>query len=153
MSAGGLALAVAVTGAVLAGRGPDTAGRRAQVVSVSRRFAIALGSYDYHHLPEDVAAVKALSTPGFGRQYDAALGSPASQRSLLADQSVSRASVATGPFVAELAGDQADTFTVLHQLLSGRDLAQPVGRTERVELDLVRTPSGWRIDQVDIGAS
>jgi Mce-associated membrane protein len=151
--AAALAMAVAVTGARIAVRGPSTARHRAQVVDLSRRFAVALGSYDYHHLPGDLAAVEALSTVSFQRQYDSVLGSPAFQRTVVTNQSVSTASVATGPFVAKLTGQQADTFTVLRQVLTGTDLAQPVGRTERVELELVHTAAGWRVDQVDIGGS
>jgi len=148
-----LAVAVVVAGVLLAGRGPSARGRRAQVVALSDRFAVALGSYDFHHLPQDLAAVEALSTRGFAKQYVSELNVQSFQQRLVANQSVARASVARGPFVAALNRDQADTLTVINQTLTGSAYPTPVTRTTRVELDMVHTAAGWRVDQVDVSGS
>jgi hypothetical protein len=142
-----------VAGTLIAVRGPGSAHRRSEALDLSGRFALALGSYDYHHLPQDVAAVEALSTAAFRHRYSSELATQAFQQTLVASQTVARASVVIGPFVAAVNGRQADTVVVISQTITGKETPTPLVRRSRVELDLVHTTAGWRVDQADITGS
>lgn len=142
-----LAVVAIALGAWLWSRGPSAADRRADAVDASSRFAIALTSYDYRHLDADMAKVRSMSLAGFRDEYAGLLGRSGVE-ALKASRAVSVASVAKGPFVGELTSDEARTVTVVEQKITNKD--NPAARTitTRIELYLVRTSHGWKIDRV-----
>lgn len=137
----------AALGVYLLGRGPSASERRAEVVRFSERFALALTSYDHADLDRDFARVRSMSLAGFRDEYDSLLGGQ-SVEALKASEAVSRSRVTTGPLVASLSGHEARTFTVLEQTVTNKE--NPDGRAvrTRVELYLVETVDGWKVDRV-----
>jgi len=127
-----------------------TKGRQDTVKGVAERFAVALSSYDYRHLDRDLARVKGMGVGNFRYQYDQILAGTNFQSALKGNQAVATAKVVSGPFVASLRTDDARTFTVLQQRIAGKTSPQPETRKVRVESVLVRTPSGWKVDWVEI---
>lgn len=142
-----LALVAAVLGVVIWSRGPSDADRRAEVVEVSERFALALTSYDHRHLDRDFARVRSMSLAGFRDEYDSLLGGQ-SVDALEASEAVSKATVATGPLVASLGDFEARTFTVVAQTVTNRDNPDGQRIRTRIELYLVKTVEGWKVDRV-----
>jgi Mce-associated membrane protein len=142
-----LGVVALVLGLWLWSRGPSAGDRRADAVDASSRFAIALTSYDYRHLDADMAKVRSMSLAGFRDEYAGLLGTSGVD-ALKASRAVSVASVAKGPFVGELTSDEARTVTVVQQRITNKD--NPTARTinTRIELYLVRTSQGWKIDRV-----
>jgi Mce-associated membrane protein len=132
---------------VLLTRGDAATDRRAQVVQASERFAVALTSYDYRHLDADFARVRAMSLAGFRDEYESLLG-PQGADALRASKAVSVASVDKGPFVGSLTADEAHTFTIVQQKITNKDTPEARATSTRVELYLVRTARGWKIDRV-----
>ena len=150
LAAAVLALAAIGLGAFLLVRGPGSAIRQRQVEDVAERFALALSSYDYHHLDRDLARVRGMGVGNFRYQYEQILGGTSFQKALRNNQAVATAKVARGPFVASLGNQDARTFTVLSQRIQGRASPQPETRKVRVESVLVRTADGWKVDWVEI---
>lgn len=142
-----LAVVAAGLGVWLLAREPSAADRRAEVVRVSEEFALALTSYDHRTLDRDFAKVRSMSLAGFRDEYDSLLGGQ-SIEALEASEAVSRSTVTTGPLVASLSDYEARTFTVLEQTVTNRE--SPDGQTirTRVELYLVKTVDGWKVDRV-----
>jgi Mce-associated membrane protein len=142
-----LAVVAAVLGAVLWARGPSAADRRAEVVAVSERFAVALTSYDHRRLERDFARVRSMSLAGFRDEYDSLLGGQSAE-ALRASEAVSKATVETGPLVASMTDDEARTFTVVVQTVTNKENPEGQRVRTRVELYLVKTVAGWKIDRV-----
>ena len=117
---------------------------------MAQQFALALSSYDYHHIDRDLARVRNMGVGNFRYQYEQILGGSSFQKALRDNQAVATAKVVSGPFVASLSGQDARTFTVLTQRIQGKTTAQPETRKVRVESVLVRTPDGWKVDWVEI---
>ena len=61
---------------------------------------------------------------------------------------LSVASVARGPFVGTLTSDEARTITVVQQKITNKDNPTARAINTRIELYLVRTSHGWKIDRV-----
>ena len=145
-----LAVVVAVLAIVIAARGPTAKDRQSQVKDTAERFALALSTYDYHHLTRDLAKVRGMGVGNFRYQYEDVLGANSFTKALTDNQAVATAKVSSGPFIAALSTDDARTFTVVAQTIKGNSAPQGETRNVRVESILVRTPKGWRIDWVQI---
>lgn len=143
-----LAVVAAGLGVLLASGRSSDATRREDVVDVSREFALALSAYDYHDLDAVAARVEAIATGSFREEYETTFAAPQARDALTSSESVATATVTLGPFVASLGDDDGRTFTVVEQTVTSNQTAEPVVRRVRVELLLVETADGWRIDSV-----
>jgi hypothetical protein len=145
-----MAVIVAAVAIVLATRGQSAKGRQTEVKNVAERFAVALLSYDYRHLDRDLNKVRAMGVGNFPYQYKDILGGNSFASTLRGNEAVAKAKVKSGPFVVALRKDDARTFTVVSQIITGKSSPNGATRNVRVESILVRTPQGWRIDWVQI---
>ena len=145
-----MAVIVAVLAIVLATRGQSAKGRQTEVKNTAERFAIALSTYDFRHLDTDLNKVRAMGVGNFRYQYEDVLGANSFEQALKSNEAVAKAKVKSGPFVVALGKDDARTFTVVSQTISGKSAPQGETRNVRVESILVRTPPGWRVDWVQI---
>ena len=145
-----LAVIVAALAIVLATRGESAKGRQTEVKDTAEHFAIALSTYDYRRLDRDLGKVRGMGVGNFRYQYEEVLGANSFDKALKSNEAVAKAKVKSGPFVAALSKDDARTFTVVAQTITGKSAPQGETRNVRVETILVRTPKGWRIDWVQI---
>jgi hypothetical protein len=145
-----MAVIVAVLAIVLATRGQSANGRQTEVKDNAERFALALLTYNYRQLDRDINKVTAMGVGNFPYQYKDILGGNSFEHALKSNEAVAKARVKSGPFVVALGKDDARTFTVVSQTISGKSAPKGETRNVRVESILVRTPGGWRIDWVQI---
>jgi len=145
-----LAVIVAILAVVLFTRGESAKSRQADVKHTAERFALALSSYDYRHLAPDLAKVRAMGVGNFRYQYEQILGGNSFETALKNNEAIATAKITDGPFVAAIGKNDARTFTVLEQEIKGKSAPNGEKRKVRVESILVRTPSGWRVDWVEI---
>jgi len=145
-----LAVIVALLAIVLFTRGQSEKARQDQVKDTAEKFALALSTYDYHHLDRDLGKVRSMGVGNFRYQYQDVLGANSFSKALSDNQAVATAKVKSGPFVDALTKDDARTFTVVSQTIKGKSSPQGETRNVRVESILVRTPKGWRVDWVQI---
>jgi hypothetical protein len=145
-----LAVVVAVLAIVLVARGPGAKGRQNDVKDTAQKFALALSTYDYHHLSRDLGKVRGMGVGNFRYQYQDVLGASSFTKALSDNQAIATAKVKSGPFVVALSKNDARTFTVVSQTIKGSSSPQGETRSVRVETILVRTSDGWRVDWVQI---
>jgi Mce-associated membrane protein len=145
-----MAVVVAALAIVLAIRSQSAEERQTEVKDTAERFAIALSTYDYRHLDRDLAKVRAMGVGNFPYQYEDVLGANSFASALKSNEAVAKAKVKGGPFIAALGKDDARTFTVVAQTITGKSAPKGETRNVRVESILVRTPQGWRIDWIQI---
>lgn len=109
-------------------------GPRAPVATtrVARRFAIAVTSFDYRRLDADVSRVLAFGSPGFERDFRAAMGPDFTKR-IAAAKSISQGAIVAGPGVQRVRRGIASLFVVVNQRISS-DTAGSTPRVLRVGL-------------------
>src|SRR4051794_26836804 len=145
-----LAVIVAVLAIVIFTRGQGEKARQNEVKDSAEKFAMALSTYDFHHLDRDLGKVRSMGVGNFRYQYEDVLGANSFSKALSDNEAVATAKVKSGPFVVALTPDDARTFTVVSQTIKGKSAPQGETRNVRVESILVRTPKGWRVDWVQI---
>lgn len=80
------------------------------------------------------------------------LGGPQFGEALRQSEAISTARVQQGPYIGFLTEDEARTITVLDQQVRNRETTEPRMLRTRVELYLIRTVNGWRVDRVQINS-
>ncbi len=150
MAAAVLAVIVAVLAVVLFTRGQSEKARQDQVKDTAEKFALALTTYDYRHLDRQLGKVRGMGVGNFRYQYEDVLGANSFRTALTDNQAVATAKIKSGPFVAALSNDDARTFAVVSQKITGKSAPAGENRNLRVESILVRTPKGWRVDGFQI---
>lgn len=146
-------LLVASNGATLAfsylgGRDVRAAG---DVGTVARRFAKNLVTFDYRTLDADIKRIEADSTGNFHKELSAALGGGvgAFKGPLVDAQARSRGTVSKVLVEMPVTGSTATAVVVAEQTISNKTTEQPQTVGRRLELTLVRTAKGWKVDSVD----
>ncbi|MCA1839223.1 MAG: hypothetical protein ABR507_09500 [Actinomycetota bacterium] len=120
----------------------------ADVASTAKRFVTELTTYAYSDGSYD-KRVQALSTGKFRKEFADISGGGAFARRLDETKASSRGQVASVN-VESLNGDAATAFVVVDKTVSNSSKPQPETERNRIELTLVKTTKGWRIDSVTV---
>ena len=145
-----LAVAAIAVGVLLLLDGPSDAERRDDALELSEEFALALASHDSADLDASFEAVRRLSTGSFLDDFDQTFASPQVRATLEEAQSKATAELEVEPLLADLEDDRARTFTAVRQTVTAAEQPEPVERIVRIELVLVETDDGWRVDAVEV---
>lgn len=120
---------------------------RVEVTDIARRFAAHLTNYAHDTIDADVAEVLSLATGKFREDYRRIIGGPAFRERLkeVAGSSVGKVrSVA----ITSLEKDSATVVAVVDHETSNKNLETPRVAVNLLEFTLVRTPEGWKVDDV-----
>jgi Mce-associated membrane protein len=143
-----LLVAAVLVESVLLFRGGSDERARTEAFDTSRRFLVRLTTYNSSTLDAQRREVLALATGRFRTEYTQLTGPDfiAALRDRQADSkgTVSRLAVTS------LEGDNAGVLAVVEVSVTNKDLSAPNVERNVIELSLVRTGSGWRIDAVSI---
>jgi hypothetical protein len=83
-------------------------------VSLTRRFAVDVTSFDHKRLDADIARVLALGSPGFEKEFRTAMGADFAQR-IAANNTVSTGRIVAGPRAQKVAEGLATFLVVVDQ--------------------------------------
>jgi hypothetical protein len=129
-------------------RGNTTERSRADALEVSRRFLVQLTTYDASTLDVQRRGVLALATGKFRGQYEQLTGS--GFLATLREREAKQTGTVVRAAVTSLDGDTATVLSIVQLSVTNKDLKTPKVEQDAIELTLVHTKSGWRIDSVDI---
>ncbi len=122
--------------------------RKEQARVVAREFAERLTTYSYQTLDADIEKVLELATGSFKRDYDQVLGGDTFRTSLQDVQGSSTGKVLTVT-VADIDGSEATAVAIVEQTIRNKNLDEPRIRTSRIEMTMVETSAGWRVNSAD----
>ncbi len=133
---------------VLVFRGNGTERAQDDVRDVSGRFAVLLTTYNATTIARQRGQVLGLATGKFRDQYEELTGSSfvTTLKERRADSKGKLVRIA----VSEVEGDDATVLAVVRVTTTNKDLKAPRVDTNLLELTLVKTSSGWRIENVTI---
>ena len=121
---------------------------RAEVVSTSTDFLNALTNFKGTTINEDVARIKGFAVDGFADQVDQFFG-PTAREGLRKAQANSIGHVEK-VFVESISGDQAEAFAVVSETITNASTTSPKAQTLRIDMGMINTRSGWKVNRVDI---
>ena len=146
------AAAVAAVAAVLMGimwaqaRADDSA--RARVQRAATSAARALTNFSYRRIDRDVKELQTIATGDFSNQIRE-LFSKAVKRQIREAKSHSIGRVRS-VFVQSIEATDASAFAVVDETIDYGNLGEPQRHVLRLEIDLVETRAGWKVDQVTL---
>lgn len=143
----GAVIGSAVTLGAVALRGDATD----QVAVVAKRFASNLMTFDHRTLEADIADIEADSTGRFRQQFAAALGGSITvfRDAIRQAEAVSEGTV-LGVVVAGVDGETATVLAAVDQRITNAETTDPRTLRRLLELMLVDTSDGWKVDGVEV---
>ena len=143
-----LALIAAISFLVLWLQSVNADDEAREAEEAARTVALALTNFSAETIERDVAEINQYAVGEFAEEVGVFFG----------DEAVNAIEEAEGEsksklesiFVEQVEGDNASAFAVLTQSVSNTRLSEPRTDTIRMEISMVRTPGGWKADQVDI---
>jgi hypothetical protein len=123
-------------------------GERADVTQAATDFLTRLTNFKGTTIDHDVAEIKRFAIGDFADQVDQFFG-PTARAALRKAQAESTGHVQK-VFVESLSGDQAEAFAVVSETITNASSATPKAQTLRIDLGMIDTNSGWKVNRVDI---
>jgi hypothetical protein len=122
---------------------------RNDVLAVSRKFLVLLTTYDAASLATQRTQVLALATGRFRSDFDRLSGAPTFINAVKKSKATSVGTVKLVG-VTTLAGDNAGVLALVDVTRTNKDNPTPSLEPTVIEVSLVHTSSGWRIDGVTV---
>jgi hypothetical protein len=142
------ALAAAVLFAVLWQRAEGHERRRAEVASTATSFLIALTNFSGPTIESDIAEIRSYAVGDFAEQVETFFD-PQAVAALREAQARSVGRIRS-LFVESLSGGSASVFGVVDEAVSNS--AETAPRTEliRIDIEMIETTQGWKVNRVNI---
>jgi Mce-associated membrane protein len=122
---------------------------RTDVLTLSRRFVVALTTYDAATLPAQRINVLAMSSGQFRSDFDRLTSNPAFASALTTARATSSGKI-VNLAVASVSGDSATVLGVVDVTVSNKDLQAPRIDRQVIQMTLVHTSGGWKVDGVTV---
>lgn len=141
-------LAAVLAESVIVFRGNGTEAARADVAATSRRFVALLTTYNSSTIERQRRQVLALATGKFRGEYEQLTGSGflATLKERQADSKGTAVRVA----VSSVEDERATVMALVQVTTTNKDTKTPRVDNNLLELSLVKTSKGWRVDAVTI---
>lgn len=133
------------TSTVVVGSGSD---ETSAMLEVARDFSAALTNFDGAEIDRDVTGMADLATGEFRDQLDTFFSSEI--RAQLKEAQASSRGEVRDAYVQRSEDDRGTVFVVVDQTIANNRSPQPQADTVRMELGLVETESGWRVNRVAV---
>lgn len=122
---------------------------RVQVREVAERFTQNLITFDYRTLDSDIERIREDATGSFQGELDVAFGGDIDAfRQALREAKAQSSGSVLGSIVRSLEGDTAEVLVVADQRIQNDETPEPRTIPRRIELTLVETSEGWKVDRV-----
>lgn len=115
---------------------------------VAARFASALYTFNYRTIDADIEAIGADATGNFSRQLAEVLGEVDVFKEAIVEARGESVGQVQGVDVRSVEGDTASARVFVLQAIRNRKNPEPRQQLSTVELTLVRTATGWKVDDV-----
>lgn len=143
-----LALAAAIVFFLLWQQERSAAQARAEMRSQADRFVTALTNFSAETIDDDAARIKSFAVGDFAKEAEAFFGDKA-VAAIEEAGAVSEGEIES-MFVQELEDDSGSVFAVVSETVTNSQRAQPQTDTLRLEVGMIETSSGWKVNRVDV---
>lgn len=122
---------------------------RSDVLALSRRFVVALTTYDATTLPGQRTTVLGLASGQFRSDFDRLTSNPAFASALTTAKASSSGKI-VNLAISSVSGDNATVLGVVDVTVTNKDLKAPRVDRQVIQMTLVHTSSGWKVDSVTV---
>lgn len=143
-----LALGAAITFGILWQQAVQEDARRAEVTEEAQRFILALTNFSAETIEEDAARIQSYAVGDFAEEAERFFGDEAIA-AIREAQATSTGEIER-IFVQSLEDDQASVFAVVSETITNIAVEEPRTDTLRLEVGMIETSSGWRVNRVDV---
>ncbi|HEY3208620.1 MAG TPA: hypothetical protein VGL18_02335 [Actinomycetota bacterium] len=143
-----MALATAVLFAVLWQGAQADERRRAEVASTAGSFLLALTNFSGATIESDIAEIRRYAVGDFADQVETFFD-PQSVAALQQAQARSVGRIRS-LFVESLSGGSATVFGVVDEAVSNSAQAAPRTELIRIDIEMIETTQGWKVNSVNI---
>lgn len=120
-----------------------------EVLEVARRFSENLVNFDHQSLDEDLTKIEGDITGSFEEQFHAALGGDINVfRQAIRESEATSTGEVKGASVSSRDDDTATVLVVVSQTVRNRENPESRTQLRPLELTLVKTDGGWKVDNV-----
>ncbi len=144
----GVSLGLAILFAILWQSAEAPNRRRAQVADSARQFLVALTNFSGETIDQDAAEIESFAVGEFADQVHTFFNARAKQALRKARaQSEGRVQKV---FVESVSGQTASVFGVVSERVSNTATRTPRAEILRIEIDMIETRDGWKVNRVNI---
>lgn len=123
---------------------------REEVAEVAERFTQNLITFDYRTIDADIERIREDATGSFQGELDVAFrGDIEAFREALREARAESSGSVLGSIVQSLEADTAGVLVVADQRIQNEETPEPRTIPRRIELTLVETSEGWKVDRVE----
>lgn len=121
---------------------------RDEVRTAARDFVLALTNFSAETIEEDSERIRSFAVGDFEREAETFFGDEAMDA--IRESEAASTGEIQELFVQGIDEDQASVFAVVSETVANRALEEPRTDTLRVEVGMIRTPNGWKVNSVDV---
>ena len=121
---------------------------REEMAARAESFVVALTNFSAETIEDDAARIKSFAVGDFAQEADAFFGDQA-VAAIEEAQAVSEGDIES-LFVQELEGESGSVFAVVSETVMNSERAEPQTDTLRLEVGMIKTSSGWKVNRVEI---
>jgi len=121
---------------------------RAVVADTATTFLDALTNFKGSTISEDVDRIRSFAVGDFADQVDRFFSAKAMDA--LRKARAESVGQVQAVFVESLSGDTASVFAVVQETITNASTTAPKPQTLRIELQMIKTGDGWKVNRVDI---
>lgn len=144
----GIALAVAAVFAYLWWEYRSEENTRREIEEVATDFTRALTDFSAETIEEDVREIKSFAVGSFSDEVDTFFGDETVAAVKEAD-ATSDGEI-EGLYVQHIGETSASVFVLVSETVSNAAVTEPQTDTLRIEVDLIETTGGWKVENVQI---
>jgi hypothetical protein len=126
----------------------NTDAEKGQVESVARDFLRALTNFGSETIGKDVARIRGFAVGDFQQEVNDTFS--ADRIKQIRDNKVESVGKVESVFTEKLQGDTATVFAVVQETVDNKTFPSPRTDLLRIEVQLIDTEGGWKINRVDI---
>jgi hypothetical protein len=124
------------------------AGSEQELRGRARSFVLALTNFSSESIESDVDEIRSYATGRFAEEVDT-LFSAQTIDAIRRAKASSRSEVRE-LFVQSVGAESASVFAVVSEEVTNEGLQEPQGGVIRLEVDLLKTDSGWKVEGVQL---
>jgi hypothetical protein len=114
----------------------------------AQRFVVALTNFSSDSIEKDVREIRSFATGTFAEEVDELFSTEVIQR--IKDARATSEAEVRKIFVQSLNDESASVFAVVTERVTNRIQEEPRTGIVRMEIDLIKTDSGWKVEEVEL---
>jgi hypothetical protein len=111
-------------------------------------FVVALTNFGSNSIEADVEEIRSFATGTFAEEVDELFSDEVIAR--IKDAEATSEATVRKIFVQSLTDENASVFAVVTQRIMNTTLSEPESSIARMEIDLIKTSSGWKVEEVEL---